>query len=181
LGVPSYDSLVTSTLWTVGYGGTTIEHLIDDLRSAEIATVVDTRANPFSPRPAFRRAALERALTEGGLRYVTIPALGAPKDIRSLPTDGSFQAAYERHLASAMPELTDLIRRAESERICLLCAEADPAECHRSVLAKRVARSIQADIVHLRPGQRARTGRAVFLAPTATDAEIEAAVAALRE
>jgi hypothetical protein len=114
-----------------------------------------------------------------GIEYVSGPDVGAPRDIRPLAHGGPFEAAYRTHLAAAKASVGDLAQRAELGRICLLCAEEDPADCHRSLLATEICRQLDSDVIHLRPARPARLRRAVFLAATATDAEIEDGVKAL--
>jgi uncharacterized protein (DUF488 family) len=170
---------MVSAVWTIGYRGTHLEHLIEALVKAGVDTVIDTRANPYSPRPEFRKGPLGRSLVAAGIMYRSMPDVGAPRDIRSLVHGGPFEAAYRTHLAAAKASVGDLVHRARLGRVCLLCAEDDPAECHRSLLAEEICRQVASEVIHLRPARPSRLRRTVFLAATATDADIEDAVTAL--
>jgi uncharacterized protein (DUF488 family) len=46
--------------------------------------------------------------------------------------------------------LADLVR--SGRRVCLLCFEAEPAHCHRSLVADALGALLPLDVVHLRPG-----------------------------
>ena len=64
------------------------------------------------------------------------------------------RAIYLKHLAThaAQAELAELIELARSgRRVCLLCFEADPAHCHRSLVADAVRAVIPVGVAHLRP------------------------------
>jgi uncharacterized protein (DUF488 family) len=64
------------------------------------------------------------------------------------------QRIFLGHLAEPEPQfelatLADLVRAAR--RVCLLCYEADPAHCHRSIVADALARLVPIEIHHLMP------------------------------
>ena len=64
-------------------------------------------------------------------------------------------AVYREHLATPeaqadLETLTALVR--SGRRVCLLCLEADPARCHRSLVAEAVAERLRLSISHLAPG-----------------------------
>jgi uncharacterized protein (DUF488 family) len=67
------------------------------------------------------------------------------------------RAVYLRHLAGhdaqgELAELAELVRA--DARVCLLCFEADPAHCHRSLVAAALAEHLPIDVVHLHPSER---------------------------
>jgi hypothetical protein len=102
-----------------------------------------------------RQRALAAALDEAGIRYVSARALGAPKPLRAIAADdwAGFAAGYRERLALAREELEQLVPLVASERVCLLCFEADPKACHRSLLAHEIQRLLDVAAVHLRPGR----------------------------
>ena len=141
------------TIFTIGYQGASLEGLLDALEAAEISVLVDTRERPTSRRPEFRSGSLNASLASAGIRYVSMPALGAPRDLRDLVTDWDrFADGYRDRLALVREELESLIPLIESQRVCFLCFEADPFACHRSLLAHEIQGLLDVDAVHLRPG-----------------------------
>jgi uncharacterized protein (DUF488 family) len=127
----------------------------DLLIQNEVQTIVDVRENPISRKPGFSRSALAAASVMYGLNYVHIPALGSPKNIRhAYRADRDWERFSERflvHLATQGDALYGLAELARRERCCLLCFEADPSLCHRSVVAEQVVTTagLTLPVVHL--------------------------------
>jgi Protein of unknown function, DUF488 len=85
---------------------------------------------------------------------LSVRALGAPKPLRAIAADDwtGFAAGYRERLALAREEIEWLVSLVASERVCLLCFEADPEACHRSLLAHEIKSLLDVSAVHLRPG-----------------------------
>jgi uncharacterized protein (DUF488 family) len=140
-------------LCTIGYEGTTPDALVAALRDAGIETLVDVRALANSRRPGFAKGALSAALEGAGIGYLHLRALGTPAEGRAAVRAGKpavMRRLFAAHLAggeaqAALASLTDLAQR---HRLCLLCLEADPAQCHRTLVAEAVGLPVR----HLRPG-----------------------------
>jgi uncharacterized protein (DUF488 family) len=143
------------TLFTIGYQGAKLEQVVASLAAARVSVLVDTRETPMSRRVEFRQRALASALGDAGIRYLSVRALGAPKPLRAIAADdwAGFAAGYCERLAVAREELERLVPLVASERVCLLCFEADPEACHRSLLAYEIQRLLDVSAVHLRPGR----------------------------
>lgn len=130
-------------IFTIGYEHATPPRLLAALRQAGVATVVDVRALANSRRPGFAKRALSAALEEAGIGYWHLPALGTPTEGRAAVRAGRAEAMkpiFLRHLAGteAQAALGALRERARREPLCLLCLEADPRHCHRSLVAEAV-------------------------------------------
>ncbi|WP_425144916.1 DUF488 family protein [Deinococcus sp.] len=130
------------TLYTVGYEGATLDALTTALQAAGVTLLVDTRERAQSRRPGFSKTALSAALAQGGIRYLHLRALGTPPAIRKdykLTRDfAALKRGYLAHLATQGEALDELGRLAAREPAALLCYEADPAACHRSLIAARL-------------------------------------------
>ena len=137
---------------TIGYEDATPPRLIAALRGAGIVTLVDVRALANSRRPGFAKRALSAALAEAGIGYRHLPALGTPAAGRQAVREGrpeAMRVIFARHMkgveaGAALAGLRDLAAR---EAVCLLCLEADPAHCHRTLVAEAVG----AEVRHLHP------------------------------
>lgn len=144
------------TLFTIGYEDTVPARLIGTLREAGVTTLVDVRALANSRRPGFAKTALSAALAEAGIGYRHVRALGTPAEGRAAVRAGrpaEMRRIFGAHLAgveaqAALAALADQVGR---ETICLLCLEADPARCHRTLVAEAVAATSGAAVTHLRP------------------------------
>jgi len=126
-------------LMTIGYEGKTIQALIDSLLSEGVRRVVDVRELPLSRRRGFSKTPLARALAVAGVEYVHVRDAGNPFRHDSVPTDEVLKR-YRRHMSNCRGTLSRLLEVVNSSPSALLCLEADPARCHRSVLANLLAR-----------------------------------------
>jgi uncharacterized protein (DUF488 family) len=126
-------------LFTIGYQGRTVKALVLRLREAGVTRVVDVRFSPASPKPGFSGPALRRALEKAGLEYRGLAEVGNPFREEAAEDLPGALAKYRAHLA-ARPDLPSLVLEAAAgARTALLCSEANPARCHRSVLTEVVA------------------------------------------
>ena len=145
---------------TIGYEGATLPALVDALRAAGITLLVDVRAAARSRRPGFAKSRLAAGLSEAGIAYRHLPGLGTPADGRAAARAGrhaAMQTIFRAHLATAaaQDELAVLTTLVSSERVCLLCFEAEPQHCHRLLVADALADALAArapiTIRHLHP------------------------------
>ena len=112
---------------------------------------------PWSRRPEFVQRALAAMLAEAGIAYGHRPVLGNPEKGRQAAKAGeSYQTIYNAHLdtAPARTAIAALAAEAPVRRLCLMCMERDPAHCHRSLLADRLARDFGVAVDHLSVGAR---------------------------
>ncbi len=111
-----------------------------ELAAAGVERVIDVRFRPQSRRPGMSKTRLGLLLAEHGIGYEHRRALGTPPDLRFLYRSGKVGEAAEgfrAHVrASAAADLDALAAELDTgPRTALLCLEADPAVCHRRVLA----------------------------------------------
>jgi uncharacterized protein (DUF488 family) len=112
------------------------------LKAHAIQQVVDVRAFPSSRRhPQFHAVALTASLREAGLAYRHLPLLGGrrksrPDSINQGWRNSSFRGYADYMQTEPFQEgLSQLIAYAESETTAIMCAEALPWRCHRSLIA----------------------------------------------
>jgi uncharacterized protein (DUF488 family) len=131
--------MARSVVFTVGYEGRTPDELIELLTRAGVRRVIDVRALPLSRRRGFSKTRLREALGAHGIDYVHLREAGNPyRDLRDDPK--RCLRLYARYL-DARPAVLDAVAAAASERrAALLCLEARPEGCHRSVIATELAR-----------------------------------------
>jgi uncharacterized protein (DUF488 family) len=138
-----------TTLWTIGYEQLWPDALVAELSAAGIERVLDVRLRPQSRRPGMSKTKLALKLAEHGISYEHRRELGTPLDIRGLFRAGHLEAAaaaYRAHVVehsgAELDALAVELRRGPPT--ALLCLEANPAGCHRRVVAEllgeRVAR-----------------------------------------
>ena len=132
-------------LWTIGYERLLPEALVAELRAAGVRRVLDVRYRPQSRRPGMSKTRLGALLAEHGIAYEPRRGLGTPPDLRFLYRAGRLAEAtdgFRRRLdAAAGDELDALAAELPgAPPTALLCLEADPAHCHRRVVAEALAR-----------------------------------------
>ena len=131
-------------LYTIGYQGASVEGFIAALKTAGVETLIDVRAVPASRRREFSKLSLAASLEAAGLAYVHLAGLGKPKAGRDAAKAGrldEYRRIYTAHLdtAAAREALARATEIAAASPSCLMCLEADPAFCHRSMAASRLA------------------------------------------
>jgi uncharacterized protein (DUF488 family) len=127
---------------TIGHSTRTLDEFIGLLRAHGPTCVVDVRTVPRSRHnPQFNKTPLPRSLKKAGLGYVHLPGLGGLRHAKSNSLNVGWRNASFRGYADYMqtPEfgqsLDELVQLASREQIALMCAEAVPWRCHRSLIA----------------------------------------------
>ena len=127
---------------TIGHSTRTLEEFIDLLQTHGASCVVDVRTVPRSRHnPQFNKASLPRPLKKAGLGYVHLPGLGGLRHAKRDSLNVGWRNASFRGYADYMqtPEfaqsLDELVQLANQGQIVLMCAEAVPWRCHRSLIA----------------------------------------------
>lgn len=130
------------TIFTVGHSTRTIEEFVDLLRANGIEQLIDIRTIPKSRRnPQFSSDALAASLMKAGIDYVHMKALGGLRHPRKDSVNLGWRNESFRGYADYMqtPEfntgLESAIRLAGKKRTALMCAEAVPWRCHRSLVS----------------------------------------------
>lgn len=139
-------------IFTIGHSTRPIEDFIALLRAHQIKLLVDVRTVPRSRHnPQFNRETLADSLHAAGIKYQHMPELGGLRHARKDSTNLAWRNLSFRGYADYMetPEfdkaLADLIEKSQSKRTAIMCAEAVPWRCHRSLIADALlARGIEA-------------------------------------
>lgn len=148
---------VTHTIFTVGHGRRPAAELMEALREAGVATLVDVRRFPGSRRnPQFNQGPLAATLAEAGIEYRHAVELGGRRSNEPGADRFACLGAFASYVAwMGSPEWQAALAGAlEEERPCVMCAETPWQRCHRRFIAELLlARGHE--VVHLiRPGQR---------------------------
>jgi len=135
-------ALLPKLVLTIGHSDRSLEEFLHLLRAHHVTLLVDVRKMPGSRKnPQFNQDALSPSLHEAGIEYVHITGLGGlRRPTPNSPNTGwrnrSFQAFADYMLTPEFEKsLNELIQRATGERAALMCAEAVPWRCHRSLIA----------------------------------------------
>lgn len=146
------DRQPAAEVFTIGHSNVEAERLIELLRQHAIAVVVDVRSAPYSRYcPQFNKENLRRVLQAAGIAYVYGGAKlgGRPQDPECYG-EGRVRFA----LIEARPWYREGIERlleiAREQRCAIMCAEEDPAHCHRHHLVSQTLLRMGVRVWHIR-------------------------------
>ncbi len=140
-------------LYTVGHSTRTLEEFLKLLKAGAIQQLVDVRTVPKSRYvPWFNQEKLALSLRKAGIRYFHLPALGGLRHAHKDSLNGGWHNASFRGFADYMgtPEFEKGLKTLNSmlpnKKTAVMCAEAVPWRCHRSLIADaETARGIEVE------------------------------------
>lgn len=128
-------------IWTVGHSNKSLDAFLANLAAHGVSRVADVRRHPGSRRwPHFSADALAESLPAAGIDYVGMPELGGRRKPRPDSPHTAWRVEAFRGYAdymdtpefrAALEKLEDLAR---ARPTAILCAEALPWQCHRSLI-----------------------------------------------
>jgi len=134
------------TVLTIGHSTRPLETFVALLKAHGVKLLVDVRTMPRSRHnPQFNKESLPKSLAPAGIKYVQMPGLGGLRHPRHDSPNTGWRNASFRGFADYMqtPEfeknLEKLSSLARRERRAIMCAEAVPWRCHRSLIADALA------------------------------------------
>ena len=132
---------MTSTIYTVGHSTHPIDEFVDLLRARGVGQIVDIRTIAKSRHnPQFWEDAMRQSLPTNGIAYQRLEALGG---LRPTTTDSpnkewknkSFRGYADYMQTDAFAAgLDELLALAAQAPTAIMCAEAVPWRCHRSLV-----------------------------------------------
>src|SRR5215469_1899993 len=154
-------------MMTIGHSTLEIEAFLRALREVGCTTLVDVRRFPGSRRhPQFGQTALFASLEEVGIRGVWREGLGGLRAPRKDSVNTGWKNESFRGYADYMQtpafaaEIDWLVGQPELDRLVVMCAEAVPWRCHRSLIADAVmARGVEVQDVFVTPDGEASLKR----------------------
>ena len=127
---------------TIGHSTRMLDEFIGLLQAHAVSLVADVRTIPRSRHnPQFNKTSLPEELKKAGLGYIHLPGLGGLRHAKLTSLNVGWRNASFRGYADYMqtPEfetsLEELIQLAKQKQIAIMCAEAVPWRCHRSLIA----------------------------------------------
>jgi len=133
---------LSNIVLTIGHSTRTLAEFINLLQHHAVTRVVDVRTVPRSRHnPQFNKDSLPLDLEQVGLGYVHIPGLGGLRHAKPDSVNMGWRNTSFRGYADYMqtPEfqrsIEELIQWSKLDRVAMMCAEAVPWRCHRSLIA----------------------------------------------
>ena len=152
---------------TIGVHGWTLDEFLAALRAQGATTVLDVRQRRGlrGSEYAWANAArLQAALADSGIGYRHVKELAPTTELRELQyAEDEKSGVGKRSRSQLAPEYVsryteEILDRVDLEPVvaelpaALLCVELEPAACHRSLIAARLAAEHGVSVTHLRPG-----------------------------
>ena len=136
------DPATRGVVFTVGHSTRSFEELVELLRAHGVERLVDVRTIPRSRRnPQFNRDTLGQALRNRRIAYRHMQALGGLRRTHAESVNKGWRNTSFRGYADYMQTqafeeaLEQLVGLAEQKKTAIMCAEAVPWRCHRSLIA----------------------------------------------
>lgn len=132
---------MTQTIFTIGHSARPIDEFIELLREQAVEVLVDIRTIPKSRKnPQYGQQSLAESLRAAGIEYRYMKSLGglrrpARDSVNTGWRNESFRG-YADHMQTEEFEqaLEELVAAAAGQRLAIMCAEAVPWRCHRSLV-----------------------------------------------
>ena len=132
----------TCSVLTLGHSTRPIDEFIAMLHAHGVTQLIDVRTVPHSRHnPQYDTRALAESLAAAGIRYALAPGLGGFRRTSTDSPNAGWRNLSFRGYADYMQtpdfdaELTNLVELSRTDRVALMCAEAVPWRCHRSLIA----------------------------------------------
>ncbi|OAZ10801.1 hypothetical protein TH4_04435 [Thalassospira tepidiphila MCCC 1A03514] len=142
-------------IYTVGYAGHDRESLLALFKAHRITAVADIRTFKRSSYwTAFDSDSFGPFLRENGIAYVFMgDVMGGKPQVPELYPDGQLDYGLMADQPDFKSGIERLVSGAEKYRICLMCAERDPLDCHRTLLIAPPLKDAGLDLCHLVDGR----------------------------
>lgn len=135
-------------LFTIGHSNHPLAQFLGLLSQHRVSLIADVRSSPYSKYlPHFSKDALGMALRDAEVDYLFLgKELGARRTEEICYVDG--QARYDRiaKLPLFRRGLDNIFEGIEHRNVALMCSEADPLECHRTILVCRELRKLRPEL-----------------------------------
>jgi uncharacterized protein (DUF488 family) len=139
--MPSAKQKPASVILTIGHSTHPLEEFVSMLKAHDVTQLVDVRTVPKSRRvPQYNSDSLAKTLPAQGIDYVHLKALGGLRRAKKDSVNTGWRNASFRGYADYMATedfqqgIDRLLQLARAKRTVLMCAEAVPWRCHRSLI-----------------------------------------------
>ncbi len=170
------------SIFTIGHSTRSIGEFLEILLTHGVKEIVDVRSIPRSRyNPQFNAGALKRSLQRKHIRYKHLKKLGGLRHARKDSKNLGWRNASFRGFADYMatPEFSEgldaLVKIGRARETAVMCAEAVPWRCHRSLIADALSKKgwtvrnimsrATAATHRLTPFLRTRNGRLIYPVP----------------
>lgn len=136
-----YTYCSMKTVYTIGHSTRSIDEFIELLRSQHITQLADIRTIPESRHnPQYQQEALSKSLVGAGIDYVYLEELGGLRSgVKNSENDAWRNKSFRNYADYMQTEdfrrgIDELLRIGAEKPTAIMCAEAVPWRCHRSLV-----------------------------------------------
>jgi uncharacterized protein (DUF488 family) len=139
-------SVSGAAIISAGYEGKSLDKYLLALFQSGVSVLVDVRKNAFSMKYGFSKKTLSSACANLGIEYMHVPSLGIESASRkNLSSQAEYDALFDEYKNTVLKlrteELDSLAEMVNNgSRIALICYEANPAQCHRTLVADALSK-----------------------------------------
>jgi len=133
--------MADTTIYTIGHSTRSLDEFVAMLKAHGVTSLIDIRTIPKSRRhPHFAGEALAESLPDAGVSYDWMKDLGGlrkpkPDSENSAWRNLSFRGYADHMQTEAFNAAVDeLVRRSQDASVAIMCSEAVPWRCHRSLV-----------------------------------------------
>jgi uncharacterized protein (DUF488 family) len=144
-------------IYTIGHSNHSLDGLVTLLSRHGITRLVDVRSHPYSRWvPHFRKRPLAQGIIGAGIDYLFLgDSLGGrPAGDEFYRADGTVDYASRARAVDFQAGIEQLLVVASDRLTAIMCAEEDPARCHRRGLITPVLLERGLEVVHIRGDAR---------------------------
>jgi uncharacterized protein (DUF488 family) len=154
-----------ATVFTIGHSNHPLENFLQLLGRHQISAVCDVRSQPYSRmNPQYNREKLRQSLLDRDIAYVFLGReLGARSEDPGCYVNGKVQYELLAKTELFRSGIARVVDGAERYRIAVMCAEKEPANCHRTVLVSRSLEAESVEVWHILADGRLEAHRDVML------------------
>jgi uncharacterized protein (DUF488 family) len=157
---------------TIGHSNHPMDYFLDLLRRHSVAVIADVRSHPYSKYVTqYDRELLMQALRAAGFQYVYLGAELGGRPRGDAYYDAAGHVLYGKVAeSSAFQEGLERLQQGLQRNVAaMLCAEEDPAGCHRRLLVGHVLAARGIAVEHIRGDGRLQTEEELVAAEPASD------------
>ncbi len=146
---------VGAGLFSIAYEGVSLDEYLVKMFRAGVEVLVDVRKNAFSMKYGFSKKTLQNATENLGIKYLHIPSLGIDNSMRKeLNSQADYNKLFDDYKKNILryrdSELESLVKMVNNgRRIALTCYEANPLQCHRTIVAKQLSKLTGIEVQNL--------------------------------
>src|SRR5687768_5701318 len=142
-----------TTIYSIGHTRHAADDFLALLRAQEIALLVDVRSHHASKwAPQFGKAALAQTFASHAIEYLFLGRElgGRPEGAEYYSSGGAVDYDRRAQAPDFKAGIERLVALARERRTAIMCAEEDPARCHRRLLVTPALKRAGVTVVHLR-------------------------------